>query len=376
MSIAQQVIDLCGLWRFQPDAAEEGERLGYPTAESEPRMWREAMLPATFERCLPGLASYEGAVWFRRECAVPDHWRGKRVRLQFEGVNYHAKVWVNGQWVGRNEDGFLPFEFAVHHALRCGGRNSVTVCVDNIRRQGEVPGMERGWRPFGGVLREVRLAAGDLLRIESAHIVAEPAGRGGGFRLRAGVVNERGESAQAELRVAVLGSDGSELRAEAAEPRRLASGGTAEVEVQAAVPNVTPWSPERPALYTAAVELRAAGEVVDRREIRFGFRRVEARDGKLLLNGEPMILRGFNRHEDSPAKDMATDLDAARDDLIQMKRMGVNFVRLCHYPHHPGELDLCDEIGLLVMGEIPLYWWNGLAEGEENCRRKLEAAKR
>jgi GNAT superfamily N-acetyltransferase len=73
---------------------------------------------------------------------------------------------------------------------------------------------------------------------------------------------------------------------------------------------------------------------------------------------------------------MCTDLATARADLEHMKSLGANFVRLCHYPHHPGELDLCDELGLLAMAEIPLYWWNGLEEGEMACARKLEAAKR
>jgi len=85
---------------------------------------------------------------------------------------------------------------------------------------------------------------------------------------------------------------------------------------------------------------------------------------------------GWNRHEDSPTADMTTDLITTRRDLLEMKEAGANFVRLCHYPHHPAELDLCDEIGLLVMDEIPLYWWQREDEGKENSLHKFEAASR
>ncbi len=136
------------------------------------------------------------------------------------------------------------------------------------------------------------------------------------------------------------------------------------------------WSPQQPTLYTANVELLAGGEAIDQQTSRFGFRKIEVRDGRLVLNGQEIVLCGFNRHEDSPRTDMCTNLETARADLLDMRSLGCNFVRLCHYPHHPGEIDLCDELGLLVMGEIPLYWWDGLAEGEANCAAKLAAAKR
>ena len=373
MPSPRETADLGGLWRLQPDAADEGERLGYHEPGLSVQHWREAEVPSTFDRCLPALTSYEGAVWFRRAFSTSHHWRGKRVCLRFEGVNYHAKVWVNGRVVGEHEDGFLPFEFPIHDHLVFGEANSLAVRVDNTRLPGEVPGLQRGWRPFGGILREVRLTAGDLLRIGGAHVAAEP---GGALRLRAEVVNDRADDAEVHLSAQVSDQHGRPLTDLRSEPRPLAAGQRAGVELAGVVPGVTAWSPDSPVLYTATIALSAGGQPVDVEAVRFGFRRVEARGERLLLNGKPIRLAGFNRHEDSPRTDMAADLETARRDLLQMKEMGANFVRLCHYPHHPGELDLCDEIGLLVMCEIPLYWWDGLAEGEEKCARKLVAAKR
>lgn len=102
----------------------------------------------------------------------------------------------------------------------------------------------------------------------------------------------------------------------------------------------------------------------------------EAHCARFQRSNAAIFRTGWNRHEDSPTTDMATDLATARRDLQEMKDAGANFVRLCHYPHHPAELDLCDEIGLLVMDEIPLYWWQREDEGEENSQHKFEAASR
>jgi beta-glucuronidase len=101
----------------------------------------------------------------------------------------------------------------------------------------------------------------------------------------------------------------------------------------------------------------AEGAVADQQEIQFGFRQIESREGKLWLNGKPIYLMGFDRHEDSPRTGMAVDLETSRQDFLAIKGAGANFVRFCHYPHHPGELGLCDELGLLVLAEIPLCGW-------------------
>ena len=106
-----QNLDLCGMWRFQPDPGREGKQAGYHTPDYDVRQWREVRLPATFEDCHPGLEAYEGAGWFRRTVTVPAGWHGQRVLVRFQGVNYHAQVWVNGQKVGENLDGFLPFDW-------------------------------------------------------------------------------------------------------------------------------------------------------------------------------------------------------------------------------------------------------------------------
>jgi RimJ/RimL family protein N-acetyltransferase len=156
------------------------------------------------------------------------------------------------------------------------------------------------------------------------------------------------------------------------------AGATERVTIALACEGVAPWSPDEPVLYRADVRLGDGEATADARTVRFGFRKVAVEGGRLTLNGQPVLLLGYNRHEDSPRTDMAADPELARRDLLRIKQGGANFVRLCHYPHDPSTLDLCDEIGLLVMAEIPLYWWQGHdgPGGESAFGRQYEAAVR
>lgn len=363
------VLDLTGLWRFQPDPYDEGEGFGWHLPGLDVRLWREVRVPCAFDRCGPTLPGYEGRGWFRSEAAIPAEWRGKRIELGFGAVNYRARVWVNGQFAGGHDDGFLPFSFPIKKFVTPGETATIVVMADNERLPGEVPGMERGWRPFGGILREVTLTARDPLHLAGAAVQGDADGR---FIVRARVVNARADAATAQLSVIIADPAGAEVGSITIDPVRLAPGEETELRCEGVVSPVMRWSPDHPTLYTARLALAGAEE----REIRFGFRTVETRGAQLLLNGEPLLLLGCNRHEDSVRADLCVDLEQARADFLDMKALGMNFVRLCHYPHHPGELNLCDALGLLAMAEIPLYWWNGLEEGEEACARKLAAARR
>jgi len=369
-------INLCGLWKFQPDPSEEGEKVGYFDPECDSSLWREVLLPSDFDTCSPNLESYEGSGWFRRNLTVPSDWQGKRVIIRFYGVNYHAKVWINGKEAGGNQDGFLPFEFPIQDMVHFGAESVVVVKADNFRRLGEVPGMQRGWRTYGGILREIELVSMELVYIDHVTITAEPIESDGEISASCKIINDASQNINAEVILYVTDREEKILASFKSQPVNINANSGATISLNGQVNSIKAWSPENPELYTAKIELYQTNQIVDESLIRFGFRRIKVQDGKLLLNGNPIYLTGFNRHEDSSLRNMATDLEIARRDLADIKESGANFVRLCHYPHHTGEIDLCDEIGLLVMGEIPLYWWDGYQEGEENYKKKLESAKR
>jgi beta-glucuronidase len=355
-SSRRRELDLSGVWRFQIDGGMEGKKVGFFTPDFPRDHWREVSIPRAFDDCGPGLYKYRGTCWFSRQFEVPASIRGQRLALRFEGVNYNSSVWVNGKLVGENDDAFLPFEFPVEQLLKFGEKNLVVVCVDNIKRPVQLPTSEF-WQGQGGILREVKLVVTDQVRMEHLAIAATPVDRNGKFALRSSVVNGRSQSAKLSLEVKVINVTGHPVAGFDAAPLPVEAGRAAEFSVEGEVANIVPWSPSQPRLYTPVIELLAEGIVVDGQEIQFGFRTIEARDAKLLLNGKQVFLMGFDRHEDSPRTGMAVDLENSRQDFLAIKDAGANFVRFCHYPHHPGELALCDELGLLVLAEIPLCGW-------------------
>jgi beta-glucuronidase len=368
----REQLDLSGLWRFQPDPANEGELINYTLPTYDDGRWREVMLPACFDTLYSNLDCYEGVGWYRRTIHAPAAWRDRRVVLQFEGVNYHAAVWLNGQSLGEHRDGFLPFAFDVTDVLDFAGPNVLVVRSDNTRLAGEVPGRERGWRPFGGIQREIRLLATDLVYLDHVGITAES---NGSLQLTVAAQNTRQEPTNVEIVAHIADSAGARV-ATLHVDATVGQNTVETVVLSDTVANAALWQPGAPVLYTAEVELRAGEQIVDAQTVRFGFRTVRTDGTRLLVNDQPIYLTGFNRHEDSPQRDMAPDPELARSDLLAMMEAGANFVRLCHYPHHRATLDLCDELGILAMEEIPLYWWSGYQEGEAEHTQKVEAAKR
>ncbi|MCC7408735.1 MAG: beta galactosidase jelly roll domain-containing protein, partial [Phycisphaeraceae bacterium] len=361
-------VDLTGPWQFLPDPASEGLPLGYFRAEHDDASWPTVSLPGAMDDGLPGLSGFEGPAWFRRRVIVTEDWLGRDVRVRFEGVNHRATVYVNGELVGSHADGYLPFEFPVHDQLRFGQENLIAVLVDGLRRPDEVPGMQRGWRHFAGILRECSLTVRNLIHLADVHVLAEPQGPNGSLKLQ---ITASDPTPDCSVGVEVLSPEGKTLATfeHAVSP-------TGDATIPATIENVTAWSPDTPVLYQARVTLRRGQDTLDTRTIPFGFRRIETRGEQVLLNGKPIFLCGFNRHEDSPRTGMCPDVDLVRQDLLAIKAMGCNFVRLCHYPHHPLELALCDQIGLLVMAEVPLYWWHGRADGQDVAANKFAAAER
>ena len=367
---------LDGLWRFQPDPLQEGSGRRYPREDYDDSRWPEAQVPNVFERCLQGMDFYRHIGWFRRRFTVPGSWQGQRTILRFEGANYRTRVWVNGLDVGGNDDGFLRFDLPIERALHSAGSNVVAVRVDNRERIEDVPGLHRGWRPFGGILRSVGLIATNPLHLEAVQVSGTPGHGDGTIELKALACNGRQVEVRSRLTVELFPRGEAPVASWTLPELRLASGEIAPIVWKATVKGIRPWSPATPNLYLLRLTLQMGDVELDTAEERFGFRSICTNGTQLLLNGEPIRLKGFNRHEDSAERDQAVDTQTAQRDLETMKSTGANFVRLCHYPHDPSTLDLCDELGLLAMEEIPLYWWTGYEEGEVVYDQRLEAAKR
>ncbi len=336
-----RIADLNGTWQFIIDKDDAGGERGFTDPALDRSFWREAEIPCTFEGAAPERIGYRGTVWFCRRFTVEKK-HGALLWLEFAAVNYRADVWINGSFVGTHIGGFLPFRFEIADAA-VPGENFLCVRVNNRVIPGMLP-PSHFWRGHGGILRGVSLYETPACRIESVRVrkdgasvritarAANAAAQGKTVRIRH-LCPENGLSSEDELFVPAHGETVSELTLPA-EAFRL-------------------WSPDSPALYTCRTSLTAE-DAADACTVSFGVREVRAENGKILLNGEEIRLRGFNRHEDSPERQLASDAANSARDFRIMKEMGANFVRFCHYPHSEEELELCDRLGLLVLAEIPL----------------------
>jgi beta-galactosidase len=260
---------------------------------------------------------------YRRTFTVPRGWRGRRITLGFGGVEGVLHVLVNGQSVGLSKDARTPAEFDVTQLVRHRGPNDLVAVVVRWSDSSFVEDQDQWWH--AGISREVYLRSD---RIEDVFVTATLADDYVNGVLSVATVADAPVAASLldrRGRVIFAGDlpGGAEVRA----PRK--------------------WSAEEPALYTLVLSLED-GESVS---CRVGFRRVELRDGQLLVNGRAIRIHGVNRHEHDDVHGRVVSRQAMETDLRLMKQFNVNAVRTSHYPDDPYWLDLCDRHGLYVVDE-------------------------
>jgi beta-galactosidase len=245
------------------------------------------------------------------------------VLLRFDGIESAADIWLNGTSVGTTRGSRLTHEFDVTALLR-PGVNELAIRVAQFSDASYLEDQDMWWLP--GIFRSVTLLARPAHGIRDVFVVADFDAVTG-----EGTIDVRVDTdATATVEIAELGV-------------AAAAAGLIPVGI------VEPWSAESPRLYDAIV--RTATEHVT---LRLGFRRVETRDGVLLVNGKPVTLRGVNRHEHRPEHGRVHDADVARSELHLMKRHNINAIRTSHYPPHPDFLDLADELGFYLIDECDL----------------------
>ncbi|WP_257217461.1 MULTISPECIES: glycoside hydrolase family 2 TIM barrel-domain containing protein [Streptomyces] len=267
---------------------------------------------------------------YRRHFDIPAGWSDtERIVLRFDGVESLFKVWVNGVEIGSASGSRLAHEFDLTSAVRTGD-NVVAVRVHQWSAASYVEDQDQWWLP--GIFRDVTLLARPAAGIEDVWL------RTGFDDGRGRIVPEVTADAAAfplTLRIPELGIEQVWATANDVAPLDVA-----EVE---------PWSAERPRLYDATVS--TAAESIS---LRVGFRTVEIRGDRFLVNGRRVVFHGVNRHETHPQRGRVFDEEHAREDLARMKRFNVNAIRTSHYPPHPRLLDLADELGFWVILECDL----------------------
>ncbi|MFW5973257.1 MAG: glycoside hydrolase family 2 protein [Bacteroidota bacterium] len=282
------------------------------------------------------LLLYEGTIWYRRtfDYDLPP---GQRLFIHFGGANYETRAWLNGEPLGEHEGGFTPFNFEATDLLR-SGNNSLVVMVDNKRRADAVPTNNFDWWNYGGITRSVHLVETPSTFVRDYVVQLDPTEPD----QVAGWVQLDGPELRQDVRIAI-----PEIGVE--EHVTTDAAGYAEIRFPAALER---WSPENPRRYTVTVSTDAES-ISDR----IGFRTVSTRGSQILLNEEPVFLRGISIHEEAPYEPRrAFSEDDSRTLLEWARDLGANFVRLAHYPHNETMVRMADSLGLMVWGEIPVYW--------------------
>jgi beta-glucuronidase len=363
---AANEIDLGGAWCFAVDPVQRGEANGWHRPGLVVRDWAEVQTPHcwTVDPRYP----YVGTAWYRRTFSLPPGAANQHARVVFERVFYRTKVWINGQPAGEHEGGYTPFEVDATAWLRPGAENTIAVRVDNAWSTETLPGARIGskpqeqvypWREYGGILGSVRLLLSAPVFVANLRVVAEPNLTDGTATVALTAFARNTTNAPARVRVRFTLERDSQ-------PIETPSGNRPH-EVEAVLPPlaVTPvqatvrlradqvrrWSVDHPQLYTARAAVLEAGRETETSTTTFGIRKIEARAGQLLLNGEPIRMGGGNRHSDHPQFGSIDPAEVVETDLRQMKRANMELMRLTHYPVEPRLLDWADRHGLLIIEE-------------------------
>ncbi|HAF35884.1 MAG TPA: beta-galactosidase [Sphingobacterium sp.] len=279
---------------------------------------------------------------YRREVVIPEDWQGKPIILHIGAAKSNLSVWVNGQYVGYGEDSKLPSEFDVTRYLR-KGKNLITM---RVMRWGVANYLEDQdmWR-LSGITRDCYLLARQPIYLRDIQL--------------APTLNDSFDEGQLNTKLIFNQSSQDELRAEVSLHRngRLVSVKTVkvsgqEMDIAQTIERPALWSAEMPNLYQVTVRLidheGKLSEVVPQQ---VGFRRVEIKEGQLHVNGQPILIKGINRHETDPVTGHVISKENMLRDVQLMKKFNINAVRTSHYPNAEYWLQLCDQYGLYVIDE-------------------------
>jgi beta-glucuronidase len=374
----RQTTTLNGRWNYIIDVQEEG----YYDYRMNPTSWGffrndkpkrpEDLIEYDFDKAatmqIPGdwntqddrLFFYEGTVWFKRSFNYKKS-EGQSTLLYFGAVNYDTHVYVNGQHVTHHVGGFTPFNADVTEQLK-DGENVVIVKVDNKRHADNVPTQIFDWWNYGGITRDVLLVQVPKTYIENYKLALSKEIAKKGVRTIDFALNLNAKEAGRQVTLSIPELKIKQLLVTDAE-------GCVSTSFDVKQKMLTLWSPESPKLYK--VEMILDGDTL-RDEI--GFRTVETRGKQLLLNGQPIFLRGVSIHEEAPnGGGRANGTETARTLLSWAKELGCNFVRLAHYPHNEYMIREAERQGILVWSEIPVYWtisWKN-EKTYQNAQRQL-----
>lgn len=335
----------------------------YPFLKDPPRVMGEPPEHFTAKHERNPVSSY------RRTFELPATWNGRQTYITFNGVASAFYLWINGEKVGYSQDSRTPAEFNITKYLR-PGKNLVAAEVYR-HSDGSYLEDQDFWR-LSGIFRDVYLWSAnqlDLRDFEAITGLNEATGKGS-LKLTTWLLSGDGRKRGAMVAATLLDPTGKAIKSTNMTGTAPATGeGTISTEFTNL--DVRPWTAETPVLYTLLLSLKdtAAAKAVAHYAIKVGFRSVRIKDGQFVVNGQPVLIKGVNRHDHNPVTGQYVTEADMRADLEAMRKLNINAVRTCHYPNDPRFLELCDELGFYVISEANIES-HGMGYNEQSLAKQ------
>lgn len=315
-----------------------------------------------------------GIGWYKTHFNAQRHWQQKYVKIDFLGVNQRADVWLNGKFVKTHIGGFTDFHHDITPLLLFDKPNELVVRVDNRFDPAYLP-HTADFDSQGGIYREVLVSVINPVLIKSQWIqTPEVSATNAKVTVEVALTNKL-KKPQLVTTITNIINPYNEIIASKIENHVLEP--NSKVKKNVSLPRIDQpllWSPESPSLYKSITTLKDEnGKTIDQVSDNFGIRSFSFdKDKGFTLNDKPFKLYGVNLHQDGFMKGWAVDSLSRKKDYLLMKEMGVNFIRMSHYPHHPHALHLADSLGMMVWEEIPVVNSVGNEEFTKNAVKTTE----
>ena len=329
------VFSLDGTWKFRIDSADEGEALGWykdsigGESVTVPSVWNTDI----------SLLEYEGVCWYEKSFLF----EGGTLRLNFGAVMTYAKVYLDGEYLGEHYGGFCRFDFIKQGVAR--GYHRLTVRVDNRFDKKSIPQAMVDWYHYGGITRSVEAETLSGISILNNRFDYTLTNGGAKCRSTLELYNASNTELCDEVKIYIDGKECTKIKVTLS-PAETKTVSTEEFFID----GVKLWSPGEPNLYSLSAE-SSTDDLYDR----VGFRFVEVKGGKVLLNGEEIRFLGVNRHEENTDFGMAFPPALMKRDIDIITGANCNSIRGSHYPNNPIFLDMLDERGVMFWSEIPMW---------------------
>jgi beta-galactosidase len=355
---SDRYLSMEGKWKFNFVKNHQDAPQGFYALKYDDSKWVDFPVPGLFEMEGYGDKIYKnmGYAWcttfkndppyigetnnytgsYRRTFELPANWKGQEVYFYVGSATSNLSVWVNGKYVGYSEDSKVAAEFNITKYLK-PGKNLIAM---QIMRwcDGSYLEDQDFWR-FTGIAREVYLYATPKVHIQDVFVKQD-------YVEGNGVLNVDVKLAgKANLEASLYDAAGNAV----AEGLKFNAS-----SLMFNVPNAKPWTAETPYLYTLEIAVKKGAETTEVIKQKVGFRNIEIKGGQLLVNGQPILIKGADRHELDPDGGYIVSVDRMIQDIKIMKQLNINAVRTCHYPDDPRWYDLCDEYGIYLTAESNL----------------------